>query len=63
MSLTNVDGGIEVNRVVRTECMPCVGPALVRNDAGNPVHGPQVEAILSDLEAVGVQLAAGLEDL
>ena len=31
--------------------------------AGRAVHSPQVLAVLSDLEAVGVKLAARLQDL
>ena len=36
---------------------------MVGHDAGGAVHGPQVESVLFDLEAVGVQLAASLQDL
>ena len=43
--------------------MPGVWTALVGEDASGPVHGPQVLAILADLEAVGVELAASLKDL
>ena len=35
----------------------------MRHDAGGAVHCPQVEPILLDLKAVGVQLAASLQDL
>ena len=43
--------------------MPGVWTALVGEDASGPVHGPQVLAVLADLEAVGVKLAASLKDL
>ena len=36
---------------------------MVGHDAGGAVHCPQVEPILLDLKAVGVQLAASLQDL
>ena len=35
----------------------------MRHDAGSAVHCSQVEPILLDLKAVGVQLAASLQDL
>ena len=38
-------------------------PAVMGHDACRSVHGPQVETVLLDLEAVSVKLAAGLQDL
>jgi hypothetical protein len=35
----------------------------VRHDAGGAVHCPQVQPALLDLEAVGVELSARLQDL
>ena len=49
--------------LVRAEGVAGVGAAVVRHDAAEPVHGAQVHAVLLDLEAVGIQLAASLQDL
>ena len=62
-SLTNVAGRDDVDRVVWAEGVLGVGLAIVGDDAGRPVHGPQVQTILFDLETIGVEFAASLEDL
>ena len=49
--------------LVRAEGVAGVGAAVVGHDAAQPVHRAQVHAVLLDLEAVGVQLPARLQDL
>ena len=62
--VTDVLGGVDVDGVVPgCEGVLGVGRAVVGDDAGCPVHGPEVQPALPDLEAIGVQLATGLEDL
>ena len=43
--------------------MPGIRKAVVGDQAGSSVHGPQVETSLLDFEAVGVQFATGFKDL
>ena len=79
LSLLDPPRAVDVDRVVRVKRVPSVWPAtkttmrekilgirqpaVVGHDAGGAVHGPQVESVLFDLEAVGVQLAASLQNL
>ncbi len=54
-TLTNIDSGVEVDAVVlRAEGVLGVGGAVVRDDGADPVEGPKVQPVLSQLETIRV---------
>jgi hypothetical protein len=54
-TLTNIDSRVEVDAVVlRAEGVLGVGGAVVRDDGADPVEGPKVQSVLTQLETIRV---------